>query len=175
MCWKAWESHWRQSASSYLWPWCHGSDCPTAFQYHESLTAFSGRSLGGTGRAAKKNKKTVMKTATVAEFLSLHQSRTRFTIPSTAQISAAFFWLFQKIYNDKLFGLFQSWGRSFWLTPESAAKDQLALLCRISSRLHGLSQIWASFSKCSLLLGPFAIPSGNPLICNQITCCYYRN
>ncbi len=67
---------------------------------------------------------------------------------------------------------FQSLGGSFWLTPESAAKDQLALLCRISSRVQGLSQISASFSRFWLLLGPFVIPSGNPLICNQSTCCY---
>lgn len=65
--------------------------------------------------------------------------------------------------------------KKLWLTPESAAKDQSALLWRISSRVQGLSQIWASFSECSLLLGPFAIPSSNPLICNQITCCYWWN
>lgn len=63
--------------------------------------------------------------------------------------------------------VFVNWEESFWLTPESAARDQSALLRRISSRVQGLSQIWASFPRGSLL--PFANPSGNPLICNQVS------
>lgn len=61
--------------------------------------------------------------------------------------------------------------RSLGLTPESAARDQFALFCRISSSVQGRSHIWASFCE----LGPFVIPSGNPLIFSQNTFWYDAN
>lgn len=106
-----------------------------------------------------------IKKAAVAGSLSVHFTSVNYsskypttTLPSAISKAFPYFFQFCQILEKK---------KVFWFTPESAARDQLALVCRISSRVQGLSQIWASLSESSLLLEPLAMPSGNPLICSQ--------